>query len=307
MNILHMKYAVEIAKAGSINKASENLLIAQPNLSRAVKELESDLGISIFDRSSKGMRLTPDGEVFLSYAVKILSQISEVESMYKEKRSPKQRFSISVPRASYIADAFAEFSKSLTDDPAEIYYQETNSMGAVENILQRDFSLGIIRYSEHFEKYFHRLLTEKKFSGRLITEFNYVLITRKDSILAQKDKIYFEDLSHCIEIAHADPFVPSLPLSTVKKELLPEYVGRRIYVFERGSQFDLLRKNPQTFMWVSPLPPDLLDMYKLVQLECEENSRIFKDVLIYKTDYRLTDLDEKFIQALYSAKKRYIG
>ena len=62
MNILHMKYAVEIAKVGSINKASEVLLIAQPNLSRSIKELESDLGITIFSRTSKGMYLTPEGE-----------------------------------------------------------------------------------------------------------------------------------------------------------------------------------------------------------------------------------------------------
>ena len=53
MNILHMKYAVEIAKVGSINKASEVLLIAQPNFSRSIKELESDLGITIFSRTSK--------------------------------------------------------------------------------------------------------------------------------------------------------------------------------------------------------------------------------------------------------------
>ena len=74
MNILHMKYAVEIAKLGSINKAAEALLIAQPNLSRAVKELETDLGVSIFDRSSKGMFLTPEGEKFIGYAKKILQQ-----------------------------------------------------------------------------------------------------------------------------------------------------------------------------------------------------------------------------------------
>ena len=51
INILHMKYAVEVAKCGSLNNASEVLLIAQPNLSRSIKDLESDLGITIFDRS----------------------------------------------------------------------------------------------------------------------------------------------------------------------------------------------------------------------------------------------------------------
>ena len=68
MNIIHIKYAVEVANTGAINKAAEKLLIAQPNLSRSIKEFEADLGIAIFDRSSKGMVLTPAGEEFIGYA-----------------------------------------------------------------------------------------------------------------------------------------------------------------------------------------------------------------------------------------------
>ena len=84
MNLLHMKYAVEVAKAGSLSKASEVLLIAAPNISRSIKELESDLGITIFDRTQNGMKLTPSGEEFISYARRILGQISEVEKYYKD-------------------------------------------------------------------------------------------------------------------------------------------------------------------------------------------------------------------------------
>ena len=74
MNVLHMRYAVEVARLGSINKAADELFIAQPNLSRTIKKLEDDLGIIIFDRSSKGMNLTPDGERFIRYAEKILGE-----------------------------------------------------------------------------------------------------------------------------------------------------------------------------------------------------------------------------------------
>ena len=125
MNILHMKYAVEVAKAGSLSKASEVLLIAAPNISRSIKELESDLGITIFDRSAKGMGLTPEGEEFIGYAKGILSQIEQVENMYKSGSPKKQKFSISVPRACYISEAFAQFSKTITKEPAEIFYKET--------------------------------------------------------------------------------------------------------------------------------------------------------------------------------------
>ena len=105
MNILHVKYAVEVAKHGSLSKASEILLVAQPNISRSIKELEADLGITIFTRSAKGMVLTPEGEEFIGYAKSILKQIDEVDMLYKHGAPKKQKFSISVPRACYISEA----------------------------------------------------------------------------------------------------------------------------------------------------------------------------------------------------------
>ena len=62
MNILHLKYAVEVADTGSISRAAENLFMNQPNLSRAIKELEASLGITIFERTTRGMLVTPDGK-----------------------------------------------------------------------------------------------------------------------------------------------------------------------------------------------------------------------------------------------------
>ena len=67
MNVIYLKYAVAVAKAGSLNKAAEELFVAQPNLSRAIKELEKELGTVIFERTSKGISLTPDGEKLVAY------------------------------------------------------------------------------------------------------------------------------------------------------------------------------------------------------------------------------------------------
>ena len=306
MNILHMKYAVEVARAGSLSKAAEILLIAQPNISRSIKELEADLGITIFDRSTKGMFLTPEGEEFISYAKSILKQIEHVEAMYKDGSVKKLKFSISVPRASYISDAFAQFSKTLGSHDAELFYKETNSKRTINNILDHDYKLGIIRYAENYDKYFKAMLEEKGLSYELITEFSYRLIMHKDSYLAQIEDVAFDDLTDYIEIAHADPYVPSLPLSKVVKEELPDNIGRRIFVFERASQYDLLSENPETFMWVSPLPDKLLKRYNLIQKECKENQKVYKDVLIYKKGYKLSKLDKQFITELYNSKQKYI-
>ena len=169
MNLLHLRYALEVEKTRSISKAAENLLMSQPNLSRAIKELEESLGITIFKRTSKGISVTFQGEEFLSHAKRILAQVDEVEAMYKNMKINKQRFLISVPRASYIESAFINFiSKIEITQDTEIFYKETNSIKAINNILQADYKLGIIRYQTSFEQYFNSMLYEHGLTSKEI-------------------------------------------------------------------------------------------------------------------------------------------
>ncbi len=306
MNMLHVRYAVEVARLGSLSRAAEVLLTAQPNISRSIKELETDLGIAIFTRSAKGMELTPEGAEFIGYARSLLRHVDEVESLYKQASPRRQRFSVSVPRACYISDAFAAFSKTVANAPAEIFYKETNSKRTIRNVLEDDYKLGIIRYAENYDRFFKTMMEEKGLAYEMIAEFSYVLLMSKDSPLAAKEELSFDDLSPYIEIAHADPYVPSLPLAKVVKEELPDNIDRRIFVFERASQFDLLSENTETFMWVSPVSEKLLDRYGLVQKRCRENRKIYKDVLIYREGYTLTPLDRGFITALCESRRKHL-
>lgn len=305
MNLLHMRYAVAIAQTNSINKAAETLYVGQSALSRAVKELESSLGVAIFERSAKGMFLTPDGEAFIRCAKTVLKQVDALETMFRDGAAGKQRFSISVPRASYVAEAFARFSTRI--DPASsirLYYQETNALHAIKNILQEDYKLGIIRYAEEYDKYYKAMMDEKGLAYELIAEFQHVLLVSAASPLAQLETITPNDLSQHTEIAHADPYVPSLPFDEIKKDELPDDAARMIYVFERGSQLELLAQNPDTFMWVSPIPVELLNRYHLVQRASGETRRMYKDVLIHRRDYTLSALDNLFIEELIQSKRR---
>ncbi len=306
MNLLHMRYAVEVARLGSLNKAAETLMIAQPNISRSIKELEADLGITIFQRSAKGMELTPDGEEFIINARDILNRIDKIEQSYRDGSHKKRKFSISVPRACYISAAMAEFSRNIGDAPVEIYYKETNSKKTIRKLLDKEYKLGIIRYSDNYDKYYKSMLEEKGLACELVAEFSYVLLMSRDNPLATKETITYDDLSSYIEIAHADPYVPSLSMSKVFREELPDHIGQRIFVFERASQFDLLSENPKTFMWVSPASQKILEKYDLVQRVCEGNKKIYKDVLIYHKDYKLTKLDRDFITALCEARRKFI-
>ncbi|MBQ2735712.1 MAG: LysR family transcriptional regulator [Clostridia bacterium] len=302
MNLVHLKYAVEVAKTQSISKAAENLYMGQPNLSRAIKELEDSLGITIFSRTSKGISVTPDGEEFLQYAKRILAQVDQVEEIYRIGKTHKQKLSVCVPRSSYISAAFAEFAKGLSmESPAEIFYKETNSSRTVNNIVKEEYNLGIVRFQTAFERYYQNLFEEKNLEQELLTEFSYVLLVSEQSPLAKKGNVQLRDLADYIEITHGDPYVPSLPMIDVKKAELSEFVDKRIFVFERGSQFELLEKLPFSFMWVSPVPNDILEKYHLVALSCSASAKVYKDVLIYRKGYRPTELDRRFIAVVSGA------
>lgn len=307
MNLLHLKYAVEIANTKSISRAAENLYMGQPNLSRAIKELEENLHVTIFNRTSKGITVTPEGEEFLQYARRIINQVDEVEAIYQKKMTPKQHFSVCVPRASYISYAFAEFAKGIkTDMAADIFYKETNSWRTINNITNGEYDLGIVRFKETYLKYFKSLFEDKHLIAELITDFKYKLLISENHPLAKKETISCKDLEPYIEITHADPYVPSLPLPDVKKEELSKHVDKHIYIFERGSQFRLLETVPSTFMWVSPVPEDLYKRYNLVQRDCVDNSRVYKDVLIYRNGYKLSSLDNRFITCVCDARRKYL-
>ncbi|MDD7395412.1 MAG: LysR family transcriptional regulator [Acholeplasmatales bacterium] len=303
MNFLHLKYAITVAETGSISKAAEKLYVAQPNVSRAIKELESDLNITIFERNSKGMIVTPEGEQLIHYAKRILRQIDDMEKIFKYQKK-KNVFSISVPRASYISDAFVEFSKCLNNiDNAEVYYKETNAYRVINNVINEEYNLGILRYYINHDRYFKDIIEKKELKCELINQFKYVLIFNKNSALAENKEIHYSDLKDFIEIAHGDPYVPSLSTNELVKTELSEEVSRRIFVFERASQFELLANNEETFMWVSPVSKRLLDRYGLVQKECIDNTKEYKDLLIYRSNYKLSKLDQEFITKLCESKR----
>ena len=298
MNLLSLKYAVTVARCGSISGAAEQLAMNQPNLSKAIKELESSLNMTIFQRTSTGVIPTPQGVEFLDSARHILQQIEELEDRYKSEDKRKVAFSVSVPRASYITYAFADFANSLNSiGEFELNFMETNSMEAIQNISRKGYTMGIIRYQSEYDAYFQKMLQEKRLQSELLWEFEYQALMPVRNSLAGKQKISLEDLVPLTEIIHGDWDVPFIPSDEQEQILSVPNQKKKVYVYERGSQFDLLQSIPDSFMWVSPVPEQLLRRYQLVQLGCSEMAGSpFRDVLISPQGYRFSNVEKGFIQ-----------
>jgi DNA-binding transcriptional LysR family regulator len=299
MNLQYLRYALEVENTSSITKAAQNLFMSQPNLSKAIKELENEMQISIFKRTARGVEPTKKGVEFLNYAKTIISQIDEFESLYKPQKNDSFTFHLSVPRASYITYAFADFFNTLnTEQHLQIYFKETDSLTAIHDVQNRISDLAVIRYQTIYESYFLSTLEDTGLDYQLLWEFPHLIVLSKDHPLASQESISYHELSGYIEIVHGDLQVPSLSFSHIKKNAEMEAPLKRIYIYERGSQFDFLQKIPGTFMWVSIIPQDILDQHNLVLKRCDIAKNDNKDLIIYRKKHLFKPHEKAFIHIL---------
>ena len=146
MDLIQMRYAVEIAQCGSISKAAKKLYMGQPNLSKALRELEEELGRPLFRRTAQGIEPTRAGEEFLVYARKILSQVESLKALYQPQGQTEVQLSLCVPRASYVASAFCQWAQGHANGHFRLQYREANASDTIQNVFTGDAQLGIVRY-----------------------------------------------------------------------------------------------------------------------------------------------------------------
>ena len=316
MNTLHFKYAVEIEKTRSITQAAENLYMAQPNLSKAIKELESSLGIVIFRRTSKGVIPTEQGMKFLNCAKQILMQIDNMESIASPNKHEKRRIRISVPRTAYISKAFSDYiALSDSSEDMEIYFCETNSMRTIENVRENGYNFGIIRFNKAHEKYFSDFLAEKNLESQLLWKYEILAIMSAEHPVAEKENLTYGELSaNYTELTQGDDAVPYVPDAVEKlfSENRPENAKtKRICMYDRGSALDFLLTVPEAFMLDSPVPESLCKKYGLVQRKCSFSDNFFMDCIIYTAGRKLSQNEIALVNKFYevrneSAFKKYV-
>lgn len=307
MNLQHMKYAIVIAQTQSINKAAEQLYVGQPTLSRAIKELEGNLGITLFERSTKGMTLTADGELFIRCAKNVLAQVDDIEKMFGREGTAKRRFSLSAPRAGYVYEAFVRFSCEVGEDTqAELVYRAADTMGALADVEQGRSALGVVRYASHADRYYKEMMEEKGLVCELVAEFRMGILVSRSSPLARRRKLGQEDLRPLMEIFLSDTRAAA-PVGAENHREEPSNLSLRQLYLHGGNPLEILSRNPQTYVWSAPLPKEQQERYGLVWLEASWRQELYRDVLVRQKDYLPTRLDGQFTDQLIAARREVIN
>lgn len=194
MTLQQLKYIIQIVQCGSITMAAQKLYITQPSLSKTVSELEQEMGIQIFRRSSKGVTLTEEGTKFLSYARLVVEQAELLEQTYKYRQPVKRVFAVSAQHYAFAVNAFVALVKEYEQDQYEFSLRELRTNDIIEDVHAMRSELGILFLSKFNREVLLRILQNHDL--QFVPEFTakpHVFVSRSNPLAGRKS-VSREDL-----------------------------------------------------------------------------------------------------------------
>ena len=200
MNITHIRYAVEVARTGSISQAAENLGVGQPNLSKAIKELEGNLGVTLFRRTSKGAVSTPQGETFLQYAYALLTHIEEMQHLFTSDYASHQVLALAATPSAVLAEAVADTASRLPEEQT-LSLWESDAAGVIPAVADRRASLGLLRCGATEAEYLIRQCGDKGLYALPLRHAPRVVLFSRSHPLAKSRPLLEPELADFIRLS----------------------------------------------------------------------------------------------------------
>lgn len=240
MTLQQLKYAVTVAECGTISAAAEKLFISQPSLTTAIRELESEMGVTIFSRTNRGVIVSREGEEFLGYARQILSQAQLLQERFSGREQGEKRFAVSSQHFNFTVLAFSRLVQNFRGPRYSFHFRETTTYEVLEDVSQLRSEVGILALNEDNERFLRRMF------GKLGLEFTELkrvqaeLFVSAEHPLAGRRFVTVEDVSPypCITFEQGEHngqfFFESLSAVAAQSH-------KTICVRERATEYQLLR------------------------------------------------------------------
>jgi len=293
MKVQHLKYALEVARLGSISKAADSLLFSQPNISSALKTLEAELGFSIFYRTNKGVAVTPKGELFLSSARKIVAEYDNIASISEGKKH--YRFHLSSGYHFAAEDAFARFCAEFpTDTVLSFSLINTSFDQIIDNVYQNKSDLGVIVVPDFSQDSFSSMCEKKSLRATKIRTLSNFLYLREGHPLLDESPFDFAKLREF-------PFIdyPLNVISVGAEPIMPDIFDQnnRILVDDRNTRYRIVSLS-NAFTIGCGLHRTMCERHHLRAIELADI--VFVMYAVQRQDRDITSEIKRYLQLLKS-------
>lgn len=294
MTLQQLKYVIKISKSGSMHTAADELFITQPNLSKAIKDLELEMGITIFNRTNKGVLLTDDGTKFLSYARQVVEQANLLEDIYKNKESIKRIFAISSQHYGFVVNAFVKLVETLGKDTYEFSLRECKTYDVINDVKDGRSELGVIYFSRFNSEIMKKVISSNGLSYEFLFEAKPHVLLSKNHPLANKERLTLDDLDAYPRLSYDQGLNNSFYYSEEPHAL--ESVSKAIVVSDRATLFNILiGLNGYTIS--SGMISSSLDGNNIISIPLETDE-VMDLVYIYDSDKPMKGITKQYLAIL---------
>lgn len=300
MTIQQLKYVIGIAEAKSMNKAANELYVSQPCLSNTIRELEEEIHTSLFVRTNRGIRLTMEGEEFLSYARQIVALEEMIENRYLDEKPKKMKFSVSMQHYTFAVDAFINMVKAQEAPFYEFEVYETKTSEVIENVRNLRSEIGILYLSKFNRKILLKLFDEGELIYTPLFKCGVYVYLSRNHPLADETELTLEKLRDYPYLSF-DQGIHN-PLYFAEEVLRDKEYGRMIRVEDRATMLNLMIGLHGYTLCSGILSENLNgDQYKAVPLHTKETMEIG---YIKRNDRLISNLGEVYIEVLKQYKDK---
>jgi DNA-binding transcriptional LysR family regulator len=238
MTLQQLRYATGVARYGSFNEASSHLFISQPSLSTAIRDLEAEIGIAVFARTTKGISVTPEGAEFLGYARQVLEQADLLEARYRDSPPQRRLFSVSTQHYAFAVNAFVDLIRDIGADEYECTLRETRTHEIIEDVRNLRSEIGILFVNEFNERVLNKLFAESSLAfAPLFSARPHIFVSARHP-LARRRRVSLGDLEEYPCLSFDQGEYNSFHFS---EEIQSTLVHKRsVKVSDRATLFNLL-------------------------------------------------------------------
>lgn len=264
MNFQQLKYAVVVAEAGSFREAARRLFMAQSSLSTAIKELEADYQVQIFERTKRGVFITDQGAEFLSYARDVLSQVEVLENRYMGANT-KRLFSVSGQHYDFVSETFAQLVAEDEDQGHDYRLLETSTNQVLDDVRTAYSELGILYLNDYNEKVIKQFLSRYDLEFYALGTFANHIFVGNNHPLADYEVVSLEDLKAYPSLSFAQDQGSSQQL--IEETFLPlEHQQGTVYVSDRATAINVLVETPAYLLGTGILTSQFQHLMKTIPL-----------------------------------------
>lgn len=294
MDYISLKYMITVDKHQSISKAADELYLSQPNISKAIQNIEKEVGFQIFVRTSRGVITTPEGKEFIKKSHKLVKQFDDFNKEFQTITKQIFNMNIAHPKDIYFQNKIIEISEKFIDEKdLNINVLEGTTEEIIDMTLKEYINLGIICVNEHDLAYYKKLLSLNNLDYKISTPTKLKATFHKSNSLYDKEVFSRYELENQTLIT-----TNSNDYYTFYNEKYHILSSKNVVKTSVGlNQILLLSKIYNSYLISLPLSDEILNLFDCRMVDLESGIGDWIPLFIYKKTTSLTKLEQELINS----------